>query len=71
MADIGKDIALAGKLLLTGKLVAVPTETVYGLAANALNEQAVLKIFETKNIEAFDIYNEISKNLEQNPILEY
>jgi len=54
MADIGKDIALAGKLLLTGKLVAVPTETVYGLAANALNEQAVLKIFETKNRPHFD-----------------
>ena len=34
-------------------------------------DNIVSKIFETKNIEAFDIYNEISKNLEQNPILEY
>lgn len=37
-----------------GELVAIPTETVYGLAANALNTDAVLKIFETKNRPHFD-----------------
>ncbi len=37
-----------------GQLVAIPTETVYGLAANALNEQAVLKIFEAKQRPFFD-----------------
>lgn len=36
------------KALLEGELVALPTETVYGLAANALNPTAVRKIFEVK-----------------------
>jgi len=34
--------------LQQGKLVAFPTETVYGLGANALNEKACLSIFTTK-----------------------
>ncbi len=38
----------AGKLLASGALVAIPTETVYGLAANALDEQAVSGIFVAK-----------------------
>ncbi|CAM9543749.1 unnamed protein product, partial [Sphacelaria rigidula] len=38
----------AGGRLREGKLVAFPTETVYGLGANALSESAVLKIFEAK-----------------------
>ena len=38
----------AAELLSAGKLVAIPTETVYGLAANALDENAVRKIFEAK-----------------------
>jgi len=38
----------ASELLSLGKLVAFPTETVYGLGANALNEVAVLSIFEAK-----------------------
>ena len=36
------------KLLRTGEVVALPTETVYGLAANALDEKAVAKIFQIK-----------------------
>jgi L-threonylcarbamoyladenylate synthase len=36
-------------LLKEGKVVAVPTETVYGLAADALNPEAIAKIFEIKN----------------------
>lgn len=47
-------IALAVSLLQEGKTVAIPTETVYGLAANALNPDAVLSIFETKNRPHFD-----------------
>src|SRR6476660_2114078 len=35
--------------LKEGKVVAVPTETVYGLAADALNPSAIAKIFEIKN----------------------
>lgn len=42
------DIAAAGEILRNGGLVAIPTETVYGLAANALDGKAVKKIFEAK-----------------------
>lgn len=41
-------IAEAGRVLRAGGLCAFPTETVYGLGANALNETAVLRIFEAK-----------------------
>lgn len=54
MAEIGTDIEKAAHLLRRGKLVGIPTETVYGLAGNAFNEQAVLSIFETKNRPQFD-----------------
>lgn len=54
MAQTGKNILHAAELLLEGKLVAIPTETVYGLAANALNEQAVLSVFEAKQRPFFD-----------------
>lgn len=54
MAEIGKDILRAASLLRDGELVAIPTETVYGLAGNALNTNAVLKIFEVKNRPQFD-----------------
>lgn len=43
-----EDIILAAKLLREGKLVAIPTETVYGLGANGLDEAAVARIFEAK-----------------------
>lgn len=46
--DTEKDIALAGSLLRAGTLVAIPTETVYGLAANAFDENAVRSIFSAK-----------------------
>ena len=38
----------AAEIIKNGGLVAIPTETVYGLGANGLNEDAVLKIFEAK-----------------------
>jgi len=41
-------VARAADLLRAGKLVAIPTETVYGLGANALDEAAVRRIFEAK-----------------------
>ena len=40
--------ALAAELIKNGELVAIPTETVYGLGANGLDELAVAKIFEAK-----------------------
>jgi len=42
------EIARAAELLRAGRLVAFPTETVYGLGANALDEAAVARIFEAK-----------------------
>ena len=54
MAEIGKDIGLAAQLLKDGKLVALPTETVYGLAGNALNQDSILGIFKAKNRPKFD-----------------
>ena len=45
----GKEaIEAAGSILRAGGLVAIPTETVYGLAANALDSDAVRKVFEAK-----------------------
>jgi L-threonylcarbamoyladenylate synthase len=43
-----KAVHRASELLRAGEVVALPTETVYGLAANALDEQAVAKIFQVK-----------------------
>ncbi|QOI97583.1 MAG: threonylcarbamoyl-AMP synthase [Flammeovirgaceae bacterium] len=54
MAEIGTHIEKAAQLLRAGELVAIPTETVYGLAGNALNPKAVAKIFETKNRPHFN-----------------
>lgn len=59
MADIldGRDpraIARAATRLRAGGLVAFPTETVYGLGANALNARAVANIYAVKNRPRFD-----------------
>jgi L-threonylcarbamoyladenylate synthase len=53
-AIISDNILEAKKLLDQGQLVAIPTETVYGLAANALNVEAVSQIFSVKNRPKFD-----------------
>jgi L-threonylcarbamoyladenylate synthase len=45
---IDSKINTAVKLLKQGEIVAYPTDTVYGLGADASNEQAILKIFATK-----------------------
>lgn len=54
MAVISKDINDAAKHLREGHLVAIPTETVYGLAANALKPDVVVNIFKVKNRPSFD-----------------
>jgi L-threonylcarbamoyladenylate synthase len=51
---ISTDRAAAVELLRKGEIVALPTETVYGLAADALNPIAVAKIFESKERPRFD-----------------
>ena len=47
-ADNEKAVFTAAKYLIAGELVALPTETVYGLGANGLNPDAVAKIFQVK-----------------------
>ena len=47
-AQFASAVEEAARLLEQGEVVAVPTETVYGLAANALNPEAVKKIFAIK-----------------------
>ena len=47
-ADCPETPEIAANLIKSGELVAIPTETVYGLGANGLDESAVAKIFEAK-----------------------
>lgn len=75
MAEIGTDLSIARSLLSKGELVAVPTETVYGLAGNALQASSVARIFEVKNRPSFDPlivhiseYQQLSKYVMQIPV---
>jgi L-threonylcarbamoyladenylate synthase len=79
---ITQDVGRARNVLLHGGLVGIPTETVYGLAAVALNEDAVGRVFEVKNrptshpliihlspnddINRWGVLNESAKQLAQN-----
>lgn len=54
MSIISKDISKAVKLLTADKLVAIPTETVYGLAGNIYSESAINSIFKTKKRPFFN-----------------
>jgi L-threonylcarbamoyladenylate synthase len=54
LAEIGIDIDLAINYLRKGDLIGLPTETVYGLAANALDDKAIANIFKVKNRPSFD-----------------
>ena len=47
-AEAPETAAIAADLIQKGELVAIPTETVYGLGANGLDEEAVAKIFQAK-----------------------
>jgi L-threonylcarbamoyladenylate synthase len=53
-ADIAAQIANAAAALRAGGLVVLPTETVYGLAADAANPRAVAKVYEAKGRPAFN-----------------
>jgi L-threonylcarbamoyladenylate synthase len=52
--EIGTDLAKAKQLLEQGELVAIPTETVYGLAGNGLDSNAIAKIYAAKNRPQFN-----------------
>jgi len=54
MTSIGENIEKAASILEANNLVAIPTETVYGLAGNALSESAVVKIYSAKNRPSFN-----------------
>jgi L-threonylcarbamoyladenylate synthase len=49
-----ENLRTAGRALAEGKLVAIPTETVYGLGADAFNPSAVARVFEAKARPSFD-----------------
>ena len=49
-----ENIHEVAKIIQNGGLVAFPTETVYGLGADAFNPRAVARIFEVKNRPRFD-----------------
>ncbi|MGN6396010.1 MAG: L-threonylcarbamoyladenylate synthase [Mucilaginibacter sp.] len=73
ITEIGSNIHIAAELLRANKLVAIPTETVYGLAGNAFSEAAVKQIFEVKqrpannplivHVHNADILNEIVRSV--------
>lgn len=54
MALISNDIQIAIKQLNADKVIGLPTETVYGLAGNALKSNVAARIFEIKNRPSFD-----------------
>lgn len=73
---IGQNIDIAATLLRKGEAVAVPTETVYGLAANALNIKAVAKVFQIKQRPTFDpliihlpSFDKVSEYVEEIPAI--
>jgi L-threonylcarbamoyladenylate synthase len=75
---IGTEIEKARDLLLRNEVVAIPTETVYGLAGNAMSDIAVSKIFEAKNRPHFDplivhvaSISDVSNYVEEVPELAY
>jgi len=71
--QIGTDLSTAIAFLKQGEVVAIPTETVYGLAGNALNEEAVLNIYEAKqrprfnplilHVPSFDKFSQYAKDI--------
>ncbi len=54
MSIISKDISKAVRLLTAEEIVAIPTETVYGLAGNIYSKKAITSIFETKQRPFFN-----------------
>jgi L-threonylcarbamoyladenylate synthase len=70
---ISKEINKAVEILKKNKLIAIPTETVYGLAGNAFSEIAINKIFELKkrpffnplivHIKSVNVLNTVAKDV--------
>jgi L-threonylcarbamoyladenylate synthase len=69
-AEARAAIARAAEILRAGGLVALPTETVYGLGANALDADAVARIFTAKQRPAWDpVIVHVSGQVENNHML--
>ena len=78
LKDDAKGIETTAEILKKGGIVAIPTETVYGLAASAFDEKAIKKVFEAKgrpqdnplivHISNMTQLNEIAKNIPQNAL---
>jgi L-threonylcarbamoyladenylate synthase len=69
--DAQTAIAKAAEILRAGGLVALPTETVYGLGADALDPDAVARIFTAKQRPSWDpVIVHIAGPVEQNPMLQ-
>ena len=70
-AEARQAIAQAAEILRAGGLVALPTETVYGLGANALSPAAVARIFAAKQRPSWDpVIVHIAGPVAQNPMLD-
>ncbi len=70
-AEASQSIARAAQILRAGGLVAFPTETVYGLGANALDPTAVARIFAAKQRPAWDpVIVHIAGPVAANPMLD-
>jgi L-threonylcarbamoyladenylate synthase len=54
ITETGTNVSVAAAHLKRGEIVAIPTETVYGLAGNALDDEAVIKIYEAKQRPKFN-----------------
>lgn len=73
MTMVSKDISKAAKILIQEDLVAIPTETVYGLAGNIYSEKAIKAIFEMKqrpffnplivHIKSIELLDELAKDI--------
>lgn len=71
--DREKSIQKAAEILKNGGVVAIPTETVYGLAANACDDNAIKAVFTAKgrpqdnplivHIDSMDMFSKVAKNI--------
>ena len=76
--DYKESIKTAAEILKNGGVVAIPTETVYGLAASAYDENAIKKVFEAKgrpqdnplivHISDMDMLNEIACDIPESAL---
>ena len=70
-AEAQNALERAARIISSGGLVAFPTETVYGLGANALDTAAVARIFEAKQRPAWDpVIVHVAGPVEANPMIE-